>query len=67
MFPSPFPPSICAAPLITLQEDGVTTAIQTLYRDLEYARSLIKRREHISSSGSGEDPGIQVMRMTRSL
>jgi sterol 3beta-glucosyltransferase len=25
-------------------EDGVTTAIQALYRDLEYARSLVKRK-----------------------
>lgn len=26
------------------QEDGVNTAIQSIYRDLEYAKTLIKRR-----------------------
>lgn len=31
------------------QENGVETAIQCIYRDLEYARSLIKRRP-------GEEP-----------
>lgn len=28
-----------------LQEDGVGTAIKAIYRDLEYARSLIKHRD----------------------
>jgi sterol 3beta-glucosyltransferase len=27
------------------QEDGVATAIQCIYRDLEYAKSLIKRKD----------------------
>jgi len=35
--------------LIDLQEDGVATAIKAMYRDLEYARSLIKHRNHPSS------------------
>jgi len=30
--------------LICRQEDGVDTAIQSIYRDLEYAKSLIKGR-----------------------
>jgi hypothetical protein len=30
--------------LTSLQEDGVDTAIQSIYRDLEYAKSLIKNR-----------------------
>jgi len=31
--------------LTDLQEDGVATAIKAIYRDLEYARSLIKHRD----------------------
>jgi len=31
-----------------VQEDGVGNAIQTIYRDMEYARSLIKRRDRRS-------------------
>ena len=29
---------------VSLQENGVATAIESIYRDLEYARSLVKRR-----------------------
>ena len=29
---------------MTWQENGVATAIQAIYRDLEYAKTLIKRR-----------------------
>lgn len=32
--------------LTCVQEDGVETAIQCIYRDLEYAKSLIKRPGH---------------------
>jgi len=41
---SPFPATLTNS----LQEDGVGTAIQAIYRDLEYAKSLIKHRAHIS-------------------
>ncbi|KAI9049401.1 hypothetical protein LZ554_006435 [Drepanopeziza brunnea f. sp. 'monogermtubi'] len=37
-------------------EHGVDTAIQSIYRDLEYAKSLIKRRDGKSSDESVEDP-----------
>ena len=33
------------------QEDGVATAIQAIYRDLEYAKSLIKRRTKDDEAG----------------
>lgn len=40
-----------------MQEDGVATAIESIYRDLEYARSLIKRGavEDISMSDEDEE------------
>jgi len=37
-------------------EDGVATAISALYRDLDYARSLIKRRgDRLDSKADGDD------------
>jgi sterol 3beta-glucosyltransferase len=41
-----------------LQEDGVATAIESIYRDLEYARSLIKRTSS-DDSENGEDATIR--------
>jgi len=41
--PPPFPSP--NQTLTTFQEDGVNTAIQSIYRDLEYAKSLIKNRD----------------------
>ncbi|KAH6721187.1 sterol 3-beta-glucosyltransferase [Leptodontidium sp. MPI-SDFR-AT-0119] len=38
------------------QENGVDTAIQSIYRDLEYAKSLIKRRDGKSTDDAAEDP-----------
>ncbi|PVH87910.1 glycosyltransferase family 1 protein [Cadophora sp. DSE1049] len=38
------------------QENGVDTAIQSIYRDLEYAKSLIKRRDGKSTDDTTEDP-----------
>ncbi|PGH36102.1 sterol 3beta-glucosyltransferase [[Emmonsia] crescens] len=32
------------------KEDGVATAIQALYRDLEYAKTLVRQRSHASSA-----------------
>ena len=32
------------------QENGVVTAIQAIYRDLEYAKTLIKHRTQINSA-----------------
>lgn len=40
-------------PLMRMQEDGVAAAIQTIYRDLEYARTLSKRRNK-QSDGAAE-------------
>ncbi|KAI6708439.1 hypothetical protein JHW43_009028 [Diplocarpon mali] len=37
-------------------EHGVDTAIQSIYRDLEYAKSLIKRRDGKSTEDLAEDP-----------
>lgn len=37
------------------QEDGVQTAINAIYRDLEYARSLIKKQEVPIAGGGDED------------
>lgn len=31
--------------LTTAQEDGVNTAIQAIYRDMEYAKTLVKRHK----------------------
>ena len=33
----------------------MATAIQTIYRDLEYAKSLIKRRAHLTNDGNIND------------
>jgi len=41
--------------LIFIQENGVDTAIQSIYRDLEYAKSLIKGRGNKSADDSLED------------
>lgn len=38
-----------------MQEDGVGTAIQSLYRDLEYAKSLIKKPSNKSVDDQAED------------
>ncbi|KAL9125542.1 MAG: hypothetical protein Q9217_005265 [Psora testacea] len=35
-------------------EDGVSTAIQAIYRDMEYATSLIKRRKELTKDGADE-------------
>jgi len=58
--PSPFPlppsPSSRTKPQLTphQQENGVATAIQALYRDMEYAKTLIKHRAH--STDTIDDP-----------
>ncbi|KAG8529245.1 uncharacterized protein KY384_005880 [Bacidia gigantensis] len=39
------------------KEHGVETAIQAIYRDLEYAKSLIKHRKAIAKEGEGWDLG----------
>ena len=36
------------------QEDGVGTAIQCVYRDMEYAKTLVKRRK-LSYDGAADD------------
>ncbi|CZS97997.1 probable Sterol 3-beta-glucosyltransferase [Rhynchosporium agropyri] len=38
------------------QENGVDMAIQSIYRDLDYAKSLIKRRDGKSTDDTVEDP-----------
>lgn len=41
-------------------EDGVGTAIKALYRDLEYARSLVKRRGAVGVGGAGRGEEAEV-------
>lgn len=51
-------PSPHRFPLNWLQEDGVATAIESLYRDMEYARSLIKRPVGGVADSDGDDDEI---------
>jgi len=37
------------------QEDGVGTAIKAIYRDLEYAKSLIKNRNAAAENGEADE------------
>ena len=37
------------------QEDGVGNAIQAIYRDMEYAKSLIKKRQHRTGAEELDD------------
>ncbi|KAL8828549.1 MAG: hypothetical protein Q9191_002519 [Dirinaria sp. TL-2023a] len=37
------------------KEDGVSTAIQALYRDMEYANTLIKHRAHTTNHTAADD------------
>jgi len=39
-----------------VQENGVSTAIESIYRDLEYARSLIKRTHHDDEESDSSPP-----------
>jgi sterol 3beta-glucosyltransferase len=41
--------------LMTRQENGVDMAIQCLYRDMEYAKSLIKRKDGNSVDDAFEE------------
>lgn len=41
--------------LTTSQENGVETAIQAIYRDMEYARTLIKTAGRTAGQGQGDD------------
>jgi sterol 3beta-glucosyltransferase len=41
--------SLLSTVLKHIQEHGVATAIQAIYRDLEYAKSQIKRRAHLAN------------------
>ena len=38
-----------------IQEDGVGTAIKTVYRDLDYAKSLIKQRAHVTNDDNADE------------
>ncbi|KAJ5888470.1 hypothetical protein N7495_008511 [Penicillium taxi] len=42
-------------------EDGVATAIQALYRDLEYAKTLARQRSNISSTPFSPTPSAQAI------
>lgn len=42
--------------LTPLQEDGVGTAIQAIYRDLEYAKTLARQRSIASSTPFSPKP-----------
>lgn len=37
-----------------MQENGVATAIQAIYRDMEYAKTLIKHRAIMNLDGAAE-------------
>lgn len=41
----------------SLQEKGVETAVQSIYRDLEYAKGLILRKAGKNGTGKGEELG----------
>lgn len=47
--------SVLANILTIIQEDGVNTAIQCIYRDMEYAKTLIKRKDGKIADDSLED------------
>lgn len=53
----------CCMYSLCTQEDGVATAVESIYRDLEYARSLIKQRHGVDdlevSEVDGEDSTIR--------
>lgn len=40
---------------LVIQEDGVATAIKAIYRDLEYAKSLIKNRAHVANDDTYDE------------
>lgn len=42
-----------------IQEDGVATAIQALYRDLEYAKTLVRQRSIASSTPFSPTPSAR--------
>ncbi|KAJ6166492.1 hypothetical protein N7470_001939 [Penicillium chermesinum] len=42
-------------------EDGVATAIQSLYRDLEYAKTLAQQRSNMSSTPFSPTPSAQTL------
>ena len=42
------------------QEDGVDTAIQAIYRDLEYAKTLARQRSNASSTPFSPTPSATV-------
>lgn len=48
--------------LIREQEDGVATAIQAIYRDLDYAKTLIKVRGALqgATKGAGLDEDVDI-------
>ncbi|OJD13075.1 hypothetical protein AJ78_06432 [Emergomyces pasteurianus Ep9510] len=53
------------------KEDGVATAIQAIYRDLEYAKTLIRQRSHVSTASPAaiatimtEESGVGISEMS---
>lgn len=46
--------------LTIYQERGVDLAIQSLYRDMEYAKSLVKRKAGKNQGGTDEQAGADV-------
>jgi sterol 3beta-glucosyltransferase len=43
------------------QEDGVATAIQAIYRDLEYAKTLARQRSIVSSTPFSPTPSAKTV------
>ncbi|KAJ3548557.1 hypothetical protein NMY22_g1223 [Coprinellus aureogranulatus] len=48
-------------------ENGVATAIESIYRDMEYARSLIKKAQVSDLESDGEDDGNAQRRVDQSI
>lgn len=52
--------------LTTVQENGVATAVESIYRDLDYARSLVKRRQISDTNNDNLEQEHSTIRRGRS-
>jgi sterol 3beta-glucosyltransferase len=46
-----------------IQEDGVSNAIQAIYRDLEYAKTLVRQRSNASATSPGPAAAVSGARL----
>jgi sterol 3beta-glucosyltransferase len=49
---------VCTVALTLVQETGVQTAIQAIYRDLDYAKSLVKARATLAGVTGDADVAL---------